>query len=210
MESLLPTYPSLFTSSQETSQDHLYPRETHKNGPSAADPSPSDASHLPPPTALAAELVARPSSDPQQHSRSPTQTHHHHFPLPHSHSHPEPHLYSPTRAEIEEHPIRQRLSLERDEVVTGYGTAREATSETSETAGEVGEVLLGDNNRQAHEGSERFLDAMSSEASNVKEGDAGECVFVLFFCARVWGVRCACDAQIWCLRCRCFEFCLVI
>ena len=87
--------------------------------------------------------------------------------------HPEPHLYSPTRAEIESHPIRQRLSLGRDEIATGYGSAPEATSENGSETFETG--LL--ESRQAQEGSHRLFDAMSSEAPAVKEGDAG--TFVL-------------------------------
>jgi hypothetical protein len=82
---------------------------------------------------------------------------------------PEPHLYSPTRAEIESHPIRQRLSLGRDEIATGYGTAPEATSKNRIAPLEPG--LL--DSRQAQEGSNRLFDAMSSEAPAVKEGDAG-------------------------------------
>jgi hypothetical protein len=82
---------------------------------------------------------------------------------------PEPHLYSPTRAEIESHPIRQRLSLGRDEIATGYGTAPEAISENRIAPLEPG--LL--DSRQAQEGSNQLFDAMSSEAPAVKEGDAG-------------------------------------
>ena len=144
MDSILPIYPP-FSSSQETTasigQDELYPRP---NGPSAATDADLPSSRSSHPTA--------PSLDD-------------HSPNLLLQSHP----YSPNRAEIESHPIRQRLSLVRDEILTGYGSAPEATSETreDERKSRVSEFS------QAQEGSERLFDAMSSEAQNVQVGDAG-------------------------------------
>ena len=144
MDSILSIYPP-FSSSQETNasigQDELYPRP---NGPSAATDADLPGSRSSHPTA--------PSLDD-------------HSPNLLLQSHP----YSPTRAEIESHPIRQRLSLGRDEILTGYGSAPEATSETreDEPKSRVSEFS------QAQEGSERLFDAMSSEAQNVQVGDAG-------------------------------------
>lgn len=74
-------------------------------------------------------------------------------------------LYSPTRQEIESHPIRQRLSITRDDIVTGLGTAPEESQDLFDSTSQT-------NSRQAQEGSERLFDAMS-EAPNVKEGDEG-------------------------------------
>ena len=73
-------------------------------------------------------------------------------------------LYSPTKEEIEKHPIRQRLSDVRDHIATGLGTAPEDPHQ-----------VFFDNHassRQAQEGSERLFDAMS-DTNNIKEGDQG-------------------------------------
>jgi hypothetical protein len=142
MGSILPIYPP-FSLSQETNssigQDERYPRRNY--GPSAAASDADRSSH---PTALSSDV---------------------HSPNLLSQTHP----YSPTHAEIELHPIRQRRSLGRDQILTGYGSAPEATSETRLDESKSRQLEWD----QAQEGTEWLFDAMSSEAMNVQKGDAG-------------------------------------
>lgn len=148
MDSIFPTYPP-FSSSSPKSNASIGQGYPGRDGQSAADQKPSEDCEL-------ARLVS--AKQQPSHPNLLPQT--------------QPHLYSPTRAEIESHPIRQRLSLGRDEIVTGYGTAQEATSETAGPGSASAELELS----QAQEGSERLQDAMSSEAPAVQPGDAGEFV----------------------------------
>jgi hypothetical protein len=149
MDSIDPTYPPFSSSDESTNSPSNYPR---------SNPSP--------PSTDAADRASQPTAAPSFDGWSPNL-----LPQP-----SQPHLYSPTRAEIESHPIRQRLSLGREEIATGYGTAPEATSENGSEPLETG--LL--DSRQAQEGSERLFDAMNSEAPAVKEGDAGTSVVCPF------------------------------
>ena len=82
-------------------------------------------------------------------------------------------LYSPTREEIEKHPIRQRLSQVRDDIVSALGSGSAPTEGFQKKTA----LLFDNSSRQAAEGSERLFDAMA-EVPNVKEGDKG--MFVLF------------------------------
>ncbi|KAK5169393.1 uncharacterized protein LTR77_005368 [Saxophila tyrrhenica] len=79
-----------------------------------------------------------------------------------------PHLlYSPTQREIDSHPIRQRLSLSRDPVCSGLGTAL-LTHQTYARVTESEEADL----RQAEEGSKQELpDDNMSDNNNVEKGD---------------------------------------
>ena len=93
-------------------------------------------------------------------------------------SHPLPprptQLYSPTQHEIESHPIRQRLSLTRDDIATGLGFAPEEPRELFESTSQTNS-----NSRQAQEGSARLFDTMAE----VQEGDKG--MFCALYACRV-------------------------
>jgi hypothetical protein len=162
MDSIDPTYPPFSSSDESTNSPSNYPR---------SNPSP--------PSTDAADRASQPTAAPSFDGWSPNL-----LPQP-----SQPHLYSPTRAEIESHPIRQRLSTSRDGIVTGYGSASEPpeqdfSKETSE------ERSLAREQKQAQEGSETLFDAMSSEAPAPQVGDAGMYISCALDAALGrWGVR---------------------
>lgn len=83
--------------------------------------------------------------------------------LPTSHSQPrEP--YSPTKTELESHPIRQRLSIQGDEITTGLGSAPEVPLELDRWSRPAAEELAQEVDRNAP-------GAMAD--TTIKEGDAG-------------------------------------
>ena len=72
--------------------------------------------------------------------------------------------YSPTKTELESHPIRQRLSIQGDEIATGLGTAPEVPLEfdrgTTPTAEELAQEV------------DRKVPGIMADTA-IKEGDAG-------------------------------------
>ena len=114
---------------------------------SDADRGESDPSHL----------TGAASINPSFEFPSPSQSH--------FQQHPQSHLYSLTRAEINAHPIRQRLSLASDDA--GFVLAPDA-----ETFAQQGDEDLRQAEPQQEE--ERLFGSMSSDAKNVSEGDSGE------------------------------------
>jgi hypothetical protein len=77
-------------------------------------------------------------------------------------------LYSPTKEEIESHPIRQRLSLSRDQISSGLGTALPTCEE--------GYIASTEDLRQASEGcSKRRLpdEGDMADTTEPQKGDEG-------------------------------------
>lgn len=81
-------------------------------------------------------------------------------------------LYSPTKAEIESHPIRQRLSIVQDNSDTAIGAAHPDSPSPLEESNSL---------RQVEEGSERPETVAMSDAP--KEGDQGMCATHHCYCA---------------------------
>ena len=147
MEPLSPTYPNVDDVGASHQETNAQPLETERSA-TAMYPSFTSPSHR-----------ASTSSDPSVGETS-HQLHPSHYQL-----------YSPTRFELESHPVRQRLS---EVIVTGLGSAPEDPHQAQF-----------DSSRQAQQGSERLFDAMA-EAPTVKEGDKGE--FALWMLAQ-WVLR---------------------
>ena len=152
MESIDPTYPPFSSSSCESN----YPSFS-SNNPSPPSPDPADRASQPAPTTA-------PSFDGWQPSNLL----------------PQPYLYSPNRAEIESHPIRQRLSLGHEELPTTNGEEDERDEDICKDGSEE-RSLAQQEAVQAQEGSERLFHTMSSDAPAPQVGDAG----MYLLCA--WG-----------------------
>jgi hypothetical protein len=78
-------------------------------------------------------------------------------------------LYSPTKEEIESHPIRQRLSLSRDQISSGLGTALPTCEDE----------FVAEDLRQASEGcSKRRLpdEGDMADTTEPQKGDEGACM----------------------------------
>lgn len=105
MESLSPSFP-LFASNMPDLQEPST-TATHDQSAATNGVTTGETAQEPSAQAQATAILPQPPSPTSDLEQQPTQ------------------LYSPTKAEIDAHPIRQRLSVVRDDIVTGYGSAPE-------------------------------------------------------------------------------------
>ncbi len=93
-------------------------------------------------------------------------------------------LYSPSKHEIDTHPIVQRLSLSRDHITTGLSATRHENDDDTTAP----DTALPDNLRQAEQGDEQEVkeDAMA-DTNNIEKGDEGTslCFFARTRCIGV-------------------------
>ncbi|KAK5125739.1 hypothetical protein LTR85_012013 [Meristemomyces frigidus] len=139
MDSLAPSSP-LFGSdmpdAQEPSTAVAYDQPATTNGAAGEERAPLALAQTPQPRAQEVQLPSTSDLDQQ-----PTQ------------------LYSPTKAEIDSHPIRQRLSVVRDDITTSYGLAPEEPPTTEQSRQEP----------VAAPAQPAVIDAMADK--EIKEGD---------------------------------------